>query len=74
VFPQPRFLRRTCGQSRVALLGSLHTVFHSTAVEIARNLTFLLRALLWLEVAFWVHRDARRRIKDPRISGTATLV
>jgi len=55
-------------------MGSLHTVFHSTAFEIARNLTLFFVALLWLGVAFWVHRDARRRIKDPWVSGTATLL
>jgi Double zinc ribbon len=55
-------------------MGSLHTVFHSTAFEIARNLALFLVALLWLGVAFWVHRDARRRIKDPWVSGTATLL
>jgi hypothetical protein len=56
------------------LLGSLHTVFHSTAFEIARNLTLFFVALLWFGLAFWVHRDARRRIKDPWIAGTATLL
>jgi hypothetical protein len=55
-------------------MGSLHTVFHSTAFEIARNLTLFFVALMWLGVAFWVHRDARRRIKDPWVSGTATLL
>jgi hypothetical protein len=73
-FPQPRFLPRPRGQSGVALLGSIHTVFHSTAFEIARNLTLFFVALLWLGLAFWVHRDARRRITDPWIAGTATLL
>jgi hypothetical protein len=56
------------------VLGSLHTVVHSTAFEIARNLTVFFVALMWLGVAFWVHRDARRRIKDPWVSATATLL
>ena len=55
-------------------MGSLHTVFHSTAFEIARNLTLFFVALMWLGLAFWVHRDARRRIKDPWVAGTATLL
>jgi hypothetical protein len=55
-------------------MGSLHTVLRSTAFEIARNLTLFFVALLWLGLAFWVHRDARRRIKDPWVAGTATLL
>jgi double zinc ribbon protein len=58
----------------VALLGSLHTVIHSTAFEVARNLTLFFGALLWLGLAFWVHRDARRRLHDPFLRGTATLL
>jgi hypothetical protein len=56
------------------VLGSLHTVVHSTAFEIARDLTLFFVALMWLGVAFWVHRDAHRRIKDPWVSATATLL
>jgi hypothetical protein len=56
------------------VLGSLHTFFHSTAFEIARDLTLFFAALLWLGIGFWVHRDARRRIKDPWVAGTATLM
>jgi hypothetical protein len=56
------------------LLGSLHTVIHSTAFEVARNLTLFFVVLLWLGLAFWVHRDARRRIDDPFLVLLATLL
>jgi len=58
----------------VALLGSLHTIFRSTAFEVARNLTLLFVMLMWLGLAFWVHRDARRRISDPWLAATTTLL
>ena len=53
---------------------SIHDVFHSTAFEVARNITLFFVALFWLGLAYWVHRDARRRIDDPWLVGTATLL
>jgi hypothetical protein len=73
-FPHQVFFFPQGGQSAVALLGSLHTVLHSTAFEVARNLTLFCAVLLWLGLGFWVHRDARRRIDDPWLTGTATLL
>jgi len=58
----------------VAVVGSLHTIFQSTAFEVARNLTLFFVAVMWLGLAFWVHRDARRRIGDPWLGATATLL
>jgi hypothetical protein len=52
----------------------LHDVFHSTAFEVTRNLAFFLVAVFWLGLAFWVYRDARRRLDDSWLIGTATLV
>jgi hypothetical protein len=54
--------------------GSVHDVFHSTAFHIARNVTLFFVAVFWLGLAYWVYRDARRRIDDPWLVGTATLV
>jgi hypothetical protein len=56
------------------VIGSLHDVLHSTAFEIARTVTFAVLVTLWLGVAFWVYRDARRRIDDAWLVATATLV
>ena len=58
----------------VAVVGSLHTIFQSTAFEVARNLTLFFVVVMWLGLAFWVHRDARRRIGDPWLGATATLL
>lgn len=57
------------------MMGSgLHDVLHSTAFEVTRNLTFFFVAVFWLGLAFWVNRDARRRMDDAWVVGTATLV
>jgi hypothetical protein len=52
----------------------LHDIFHSTAFDVTRNLALFFVAVFWLGLAFWVNRDARRRIDDGWLVGTATLV
>jgi hypothetical protein len=52
----------------------LHDFFHSTAFDVARNLTLFFVALFWVGLAYWVNRDARRRLDDGWLIGTATLV
>jgi hypothetical protein len=54
--------------------GSLHGLFHSTAFDVARNLVLFLAVVFWLGFAYWVYRDAQRRIDDPWLVGTATLL
>ena len=39
-----------------------------------RNLTLFLVAVFWLSIAFWVFKDARRRIEDPWLVGMATVL
>lgn len=41
---------------------------------LARNLGILLVVVLWLATAFWVFKDARRRIEDGWLVALATLV
>jgi Double zinc ribbon len=53
---------------------SLHDFFHSTGFEVGRNLALFFVAVIWLGLAYWVLRDARRRIADAWLVGTATLV
>jgi hypothetical protein len=49
--------------------------FFSTGTwTIVRNLAILFVAVFWLAVAVWVHKDARRRIEDPWLVATATLI
>ncbi|HEY0345821.1 MAG TPA: zinc ribbon domain-containing protein [Solirubrobacteraceae bacterium] len=52
----------------------LSDILHSTAFEVTRNLVLFLVAVFWLGLAFWVYRDARRRVDDPWLVATATAV
>jgi hypothetical protein len=54
--------------------GSVHDLFHSTAFHVARNIALFFVAVFWLGLAYWVYRDARRRIDDPWLVGTAALI
>jgi hypothetical protein len=62
------------GTILMSAFGSLHDIYHSTAFTVARNVTLFLVVLFWLGLAYWTHRDARRRIDDPWLVGTATLL
>ena len=53
---------------------SLHGVFHSAAFLLARNLVLFFVAVFWLSLAFWVYKDARRRIGDPWLVGAAAVL
>jgi Double zinc ribbon len=74
------FLNRCAGQltSRVTRppsnLASLHDVFNSTAFQVARNITLFVVCVFWLGMAYWVYRDARRRIDDHWLIGTAAVL
>jgi hypothetical protein len=52
----------------------LQDIFHSTAFDVTRNLALFFVAVFWIGLAFWVNRDARRRMDDGWLIGTATLV
>lgn len=52
----------------------LHDIFHSTAFDVTRNLALFFVAVFWVGLAFWVNRDARRRLDDGWLIGTATAV
>jgi Double zinc ribbon len=41
---------------------------------VIRNLSLFVVAVFWLSVAFWVYKDARRRIEDPWLVGMATVL
>lgn len=58
----------------LSTFSSLHDVFHSTAFVVARNLSVFLAVLFWLALAYWVYKDARRRIDDPWLVGLAGLL
>ncbi len=60
--------------STISTLHGIHDFFHSTGFVVARNLAVLLAVVFWLALAFWVHKDARRRIGDPFLVFAATLL
>ncbi len=41
---------------------------------LARNLSVFFLVVFWLATAFWVYKDARRRIEDPWLVAMATLL
>lgn len=53
---------------------TLDDLFHSTGFVVARNIAVFFAVVFWLGIAFWVYRDARKRIGDPFLVFLATLV
>jgi RNA polymerase subunit RPABC4/transcription elongation factor Spt4 len=48
--------------------------FDSGTWPIARNVALFLLVVFWLAIAYWVFKDARRRIEDPWLVGMATIL
>lgn len=48
--------------------------FHSSTFAVARNLTLFFVVVFWLATAYWVYKDARRRIDDPWLVTMAALL
>ena len=46
---------------------------HSTWL-VLRNLSVFIVCVFWLSIAYWVYKDARRRIEDPWLVGMATII
>jgi hypothetical protein len=53
---------------------SVNDFFDSKAWLVTRNLGILFLVVFWLATAFWVFKDARRRIEDHWLVATATLL
>jgi len=53
---------------------SVHDFFDSTTWMVVRNLALLLVVVFWLATAFWVFKDARRRIEDRLLVAIATVL
>ena len=60
--------------SAITTIHSLHDLFHSTGFVVARDAAIGLAVVFWLGLAFWVRKDARRRIADPFLRLLATLL
>jgi hypothetical protein len=48
--------------------------FHSETWHVIRNLLIFFGVVFWLAVAYWVYKDARRRIEDPWLVAMASLL
>jgi hypothetical protein len=48
--------------------------FDSGTWLVIRNLTMFFVVVFWLAVAYWVYKDARRRIEDPWLVAMATVL
>jgi hypothetical protein len=62
------------GLIATSAFGSVHGLLHSTAFGVARTIVLVLALVFWLGLAYWVCRDARRRVDDPWLIATATLL
>ena len=54
--------------------GGVHDFFHSGTWYAIRNIAGAFVVVFWLGVAFWVFKDARRRIRSPLLVALATLL
>ena len=57
-----------------SLFGGLRDFFDSGTWMVARNLVLFFAVVFWLAVAYWVFKDARRRVEDPWLVGMATVL
>ncbi|HEY5059664.1 MAG TPA: zinc ribbon domain-containing protein [Gaiellaceae bacterium] len=48
--------------------------FSSGTWLVIRNLLFFFLFVFWIAFAYWVYKDARRRVDDPWLVGIATLL
>jgi hypothetical protein len=56
------------------LLHGVNDFFNSDTWLVIRNLAIFFVAVFWLASAYWVYKDARRRIGDPWLVAMATLL
>ncbi|HET8751562.1 MAG TPA: zinc ribbon domain-containing protein [Gaiellaceae bacterium] len=62
------------GAGIFSAMPAIHDFFHSTGFVVARNVAVFMAVVFWLALAFWVYKDARRRIRDPILVFFATLL
>jgi hypothetical protein len=53
---------------------AIHDLFHSTGLAVVENFAVFLAVVFWLALAYWVHKDARRRVDDPFLVFVGTLL
>ena len=52
----------------------MHGALESTPFQIAGNLTVVVAIVFWVGLAYWMYRDASRRLTDPWLVGSAALL
>ena len=57
-----------------SLFGGVRDFFDSGVWIVVRNLGLFFAVVFWLASAYWVYKDARRRIEDPWLVGMATVL
>jgi hypothetical protein len=57
-----------------AVTASLHDFFSSGTWFVIRNLALFFVVVFWLALAYWVYKDAKRRIEDPWLVAMAALL
>jgi len=57
-----------------SVFGGLNDFFGSTTWEVMRGVGIGVAILFWIATAYWVRKDARRRIADRRLVALATLL
>jgi hypothetical protein len=55
-------------------LAAEDSIFDSSTWNVARNVAVFLGLVFWAATAYWVYKDARRRIEDPWLVAMATLL
>src|SRR4029450_12124628 len=54
--------------------GGVHDFFSSGTWQVVRNLLFFFLVILWLSVAYWIYKEAKRRIEDPVLVAVAVAI
>jgi len=56
------------------VIANIHDFFSSSTWFVIRNLALFFVVLFWLALAYWVYKDAKRRIEDPVLIATAVAI
>jgi RNA polymerase subunit RPABC4/transcription elongation factor Spt4 len=69
------FLQTTTGtEGEDDLFGSVRDIFDSEVWIAVRNVTIFFLVVFWLASAYWVYKDARRRVEDPWLLAMAVAL
>ena len=58
----------------MTIVAALTNFFSSGTWFVIRNLALFFAVVFWLALAYWVYKDARRRIEDPWLVAMSTVL